>query len=46
MQGKKKKKKAYFEKITVDEVAFFVGVASTDEKMDEFHAMLKMGTNL
>lgn len=39
-------KNANFEEIRLDEIAFFIGVVSADEKMDEFHAMLKMGANL
>lgn len=39
-------KNANFEEIRLDEIAFFIGVASVDKKMDEFYAMLKMGANL
>lgn len=39
-------KNAGFEEIRLDERALFIGVASVDLKMDEFHSMLKMIANL
>lgn len=41
-----RKKLPIFEEIKLCEIAFFRGVAWVDEKMDEFHAMLKMVANL
>jgi len=40
------RKYANFEEIRLDETTLFIGLASADKKMDEFHAMLKMGANL
>lgn len=39
-------KNAGFEEIRLDEGALFIGVASVDLKMDEFHSMLNMIANL
>lgn len=41
-----RKKNVNSKEIRLDEIELFIGVASADKKMDEFHATLKMGANL